>query len=122
MFTGIIQHSGVIDALERRGEGARLRLRTTDDQPYARGESVAINGVCLTVLPDDDGSITADISSETLARTTLASLESGVMVNVERALQIGDRLGGHIVQGHVDAVGVLVSSTAEGEFALYRWS
>jgi riboflavin synthase len=122
MFTGIILHSGTIDSFERLSNGARLRLRTTDPEPFVRGESLAVNGVCLTVLPDADGSVVADLSDETLARTTLGALGQGMTVNVERALAVGDRLGGHIVQGHVDTAGTLLSITTEGEFAVYRWS
>lgn len=122
MFTGIILHHGKIEAFERRASGARLRLRTTDPQPFARGESLAVNGVCLTVLPESDGSLSADVSDETLTRTTLGTLLGGAAVNVERALAIGDRLGGHMVQGHVDTTGTLASITTEGEFAVYRWS
>jgi riboflavin synthase len=121
MFTGIIHHSGVIESFDRLEWGARLRLRTTDATPYERGESVAINGVCLTVLPDADGSLLTDVSDETLSRTTLGALGSGARANVERALALGDRLGGHIVQGHVDTVGTLISIAPEGEFAVYRW-
>ncbi len=122
MFTGIILHSATIDALETLGNGARLRLRTTSDEPFVRGESLAVNGVCLTVLPQDDGSLITDVSNETLAKTTLGALITGATVNVERALAVGDRLGGHIVQGHVDCVGQLASIANEGEFAVYRWS
>lgn len=122
MFTGIILHSGIIEKLERRANGARMVLRTTNAQPFARGESVAVNGVCLTVLPAADGSLVADVSDETLSRTTLASLDAGASVNIERALAVGDRLGGHMVQGHVDAIGRVLSITTEGEFAVYRWS
>ncbi|MEA2490828.1 MAG: riboflavin synthase [Acidobacteriota bacterium] len=122
MFTGIILHHGTIESYERLASGARLRIRTTDPEPFVRGESLAVNGVCLTVLPDDDGALLADLSDETLARTTLGALTNGAQVNVERALAVGDRLGGHMVQGHVDTVGALVSITAEGEFAVYRWS
>lgn len=121
MFTGIILHSGVIETFDRKESGAQLRLRTTDDEPFSRGESVAVNGVCLTALPDNGGVI-ADLSDETLSRTTLGSLGTGIRVNIERALALGDRLGGHLVQGHVDTVGTLVSITTEGEFAVYRWS
>ena len=121
MFTGIILHHGLIERFERRGSGARMRIRTTDTQPFTRGESLAVNGVCLTVLPDGDA-LVADISDETLARTTLGGLAGGATVNVERALAIGDRLGGHMVQGHVDTTGALASITSEGEFAVYRWS
>jgi riboflavin synthase len=122
MFTGIILHSGTVERFEKLGHGARLRLRTTDDHPFARGESVSVNGVCLTVMPSEDGSIATDLSEETLSRTTLGSLSSGARLNIERALSLGDRLGGHIVQGHVDCVGTLTSIASEGEFAVYRWS
>ena len=122
MFTGIINHSGTIQTFERMPNGARLRIRTTDPEPFTRGESLAVNGVCLTVLPDADGALIADLSDETLSRTTLGTLGVEVRVNVERALAVGDRIGGHIVQGHVDAVGTLLSIAHEGEFAVYRWS
>lgn len=122
MFTGIILHSGTIERFERLPNGARLRLRTTDPEPFLRGESLAVNGVCLTVLPEDDGALIADLSDETLSLTTLGTLESGALVNVERALTLGTRLGGHLVQGHVDTVGKLLSTSMEGEFAVYRWS
>lgn len=122
MFTGIIHHSATIEAFERVAHGARLRLRSTDEEPYERGESVAVNGVCLTALPEIDGSFVTDVSDETLTRTTLAALGKDALVNVERALAIGDRLGGHLVQGHVDTVGTLTSITSEGDFAVYRWS
>jgi riboflavin synthase len=122
MFTGIVNHTGIIHSLDHLGSGARLRLRTSDETPLVRGESVAVNGVCLTVLPDDDGVLVADVSNETLARTTLGSLANGAKVNIERAMSLGDRLGGHLVQGHVDCVGTLLSVNVEGEFAVYRWS
>ncbi|HYC58126.1 MAG TPA: riboflavin synthase [Thermoanaerobaculia bacterium] len=122
MFTGIILHSGTIEAFERRANGAQLRIRTTDPEPFTRGESLAVNGVCLTVLPESDGSLIADLSDETLSRTTLGSVGTGIRVNVERALALGDRMGGHLVQGHVDTVGTLMSITTEGDFAVYRWS
>jgi len=122
MFTGIILHHGTVESFERLGAGARLRLRVTDPEPFGRGESLAVNGVCLTMLPSDDGALTTDLSEETLARTTLGGLSSGVQVNVERALAVGDRLGGHIVQGHVDCVGATLSIEEQGDFAAYRWS
>jgi riboflavin synthase len=122
MFTGIILHTGTIEAFERRANGAQLRIRTTDPEPFTRGESLAVNGVCLTVLPQSDGALVADLSDETLARTTLGSLGTGIRVNVERALALGDRMGGHLVQGHVDTVGTLMAITIEGDFAVYRWS
>ena len=122
MFTGIILQSGIIETLERLESGARMRLRVGDGAPFQRGESLAVNGVCLTVLPQDDDSVLTDLSDETLSRTTLGSLGAGAHVNLERALAVGDRLGGHFVQGHVDGVGALESIAYEGEFAVYRWS
>lgn len=122
MFTGIIHHHGVIDSFDRLESGARLRLRTSDPEAFTRGESLAVNGVCLTVLPQEDASLLTDVSNETLARTTLGTLARGARVNIERALSLGERLGGHLVQGHVDGVGTLLSITAEGDFAVYRWS
>jgi riboflavin synthase len=122
MFTGIIHHHGIVESLERLDAGARLRLRTSDPEPFERGESLAVNGVCLTVLPESDGVLVTDISNETLSRTTLGALAAGTRVNVERALALGDRLGGHMVQGHVDATGELLSIASEGEFAVHRWS
>ncbi len=122
MFTGLILHSGTIETFERLPNGARLRIRTTDPEPFTRGESLAVNGVCLTVLPDSDGALVADLSDETLSRTTLGTLGIGLRVNVERALALGARMGGHLVQGHVDTTGTLISIAHEGEFAVYRWS
>ncbi len=122
MFTGIIMNNGTIESLERLDSGARLRIRATFDEPLDRGESVAVNGVCLTVIPQRSGALLTDVSNETLSRTTLGALGPDIRVNLERALALGDRLGGHMVQGHVDTVGTLVSITSEGEFAVYRWS
>lgn len=122
MFTGIILHTGTIQSYDRLPNGARMRIRTTDPEPFTRGESLAVNGVCLTVLPESDGSLVADLSDETLSRTTLGTFGADANVNVERALALGDRMGGHMVQGHVDCVGALVSITHQGEFAVYRWS
>jgi riboflavin synthase len=122
MFTGIIEHTGTIEAIERLEAGARIVIRIEDDEPFTRGESVAVNGVCLTVMPQAGGALATDVSNETLRKTTLGSLTAGTRVNIERALALGDRLGGHIVQGHVDTVGTLVSIDKEGDFAVYRWS
>ena len=122
MFTGIINHSGAVETYDAFPFGAKIRISTTDAEPLVAGESVAVNGVCLTVFPERSGSFAADISGETLARTTLGWLKEGSRVNLERAMTVGQRLGGHIVQGHVDAVGNLVSVQQEGEFAVHRWS
>lgn len=121
MFTGIIQTSGVIESLEKLEAGARLGIRASVDNDFQRGESVAVNGVCLTVIPNGS-SITTEISNETLSRTTLGSLGTGTLVNLERALAVGDRFGGHFVQGHVDTTGRLIAKESEGAFAVYRWS
>ncbi len=108
MFTGIIQAVGSLRTIERRGASAWLSVGC----PFAKlelGESVAVDGVCLTVVRIVDGGFTADASVETLARTTLGERSMGAKVNLERALALGDRMGGHIVAGHVDGVGELVS-------------
>ena len=122
MFTGIIMSNGTIESVERLDNGARLRLRAAFDEALERGESVAVNGVCLTVIPQSGGALLTDVSNETLSRTTLGSLGNDTRVNLERALALGDRLGGHMVQGHVDTVGTLMSIASEGDFAVYRWS
>jgi riboflavin synthase len=122
MFTGIVFHNGTIDSIDRHASGASVRLRVPEEFDLQRGESVAVNGVCLTMLPDGEGVAFADVSDETLRLTTIGSLARSTIVNLERALAVGDRLGGHLVQGHVDSVGTLVSTTTEGEFAVYRWS
>jgi riboflavin synthase len=123
MFTGIIEHLGTVARLAPIAGGARLELEPIDfGSPLRRGESVAVNGVCLTSLPNDRGVFVADLSNETLAVTSLGSLASGARVNLERALSLGDHLGGHIVQGHVDAVGKLADIRREGDFAVFRWS
>jgi riboflavin synthase len=105
MFTGIIHEMGTVVRFDPTSGGARLEIRRIDDaEPLTRGESIAVNGVCLTALPLDAG-FAADLSGETLKLTTLGRLHEGARVNLERAMAMGDRLGGHLVQGHVDAVG-----------------
>lgn len=120
MFTGIIQHAGVIHANERGDHSARLVVRADFGESLERGESIAVNGVCLTALPIHGG-FAADVSGETLDRSTLGSFAVGLEVNVERAMRLSDRLGGHLVQGHVDTTGTLLSIEGQGEFAVYRW-
>lgn len=121
MFTGIIDKTGTIETLETRPDGAaRIRLRAGLDA--ARGDSVAINGVCLTMLPAGDDLYEADLSPETVQRTTIGRLAPHTVVNLEQSLALGARLGGHLVQGHVDATGKLLSIERQGEFALFRWS
>ena len=102
MFTGLIQAVGTL-----KQTGARLVLDAPDAWPgeeFLLGESIAVNGVCLTLIDQSDG-LAFDLSAETLDRTTLGSLPTGAQLNLERALRMGDRLGGHIVQGHVDEIG-----------------
>lgn len=110
MFTGLIEDVGRVEAVEARSQGAVLRLRTAlEVAEIALGDSVAVNGVCLTVVTraPASGQVGMDVSRETLVRSNLGSLKPGDSVNLERALRLGDRLGGHIVQGHVDGVGYL---------------
>lgn len=111
MFTGIVEEVGAVVALDLVGSGdAVLRVRgplATSDA--ARGDSIAVAGVCLTVTEVGDGMFTADVSPETLHRTALGSLVAGSPVNLERAVRADGRLGGHLVQGHVDGVGQIVS-------------
>lgn len=117
MFTGIIEELGTVVSLEDQGDAVRLTvsgpLVTSDARP---GDSIAVNGCCLTVVelhPDgaDAGSFTADVMHETLAKTSLGAFEPGTRVNLERAVTPATRLGGHIVQGHVDGTGTVVSRT-----------
>ncbi len=123
MFSGIIETTGRLEARTPRGAGARLTLATSRPLPrLAVGESVAVNGACLTVAARNGRRFTVDVSPETLRRTTLGRLPLGTRVNLERALRLGDRIGGHIVQGHVDAVGRLEAIRPEGEWVLYRFS
>jgi riboflavin synthase len=110
MFTGIVEELGTVLAIEHQGGAARIRIGATDVLEGAkRGDSTAVDGCCLTVVELGDGWWEADVSDETLRRTTLGAREVGDRVNLERPLLVTDRLGGHIVQGHVDAVGEVVA-------------
>jgi riboflavin synthase len=105
MFTGIVEELGRLESLD----GGRLRIAATQVlEDVAIGESIAVNGCCLTVVAFGDDWWEADVSDETTSRTSLASLHPGDGINLERAVKVSDRLGGHIVQGHVDAVGEVV--------------
>jgi riboflavin synthase len=108
MFTGIVAELGEVAGIERRGDAARLTIRGSTNDVSA-GESIAVNGVCLTVTGILDGTFTADVMGETLDRSSLGALTPGAPVNLERSVRLADRLGGHLVQGHVDATGVIVS-------------
>lgn len=110
MFTGIVEELGEVVALDREGESARLTVRgplVVSDAVH--GASIAVNGVCLTVVDVKDEAFTVDVMKETLDRSSLAALAPGSPVNLERPVRPADRLGGHIVQGHVDGVGEIVS-------------
>ncbi len=119
MFTGIIEAAGTIDALDRRDGGARLRVSLVGAPAIAAdsklGDSIAVNGCCLTVAELAPGYFSADLSGETLARTSFGEKKPGDIVNLERPLAATARLGGHFVQGHVDGVGRVARLAPEGE-------
>ncbi len=119
MFTGLVTDMGVVERLEPRSGGARLTIRpgAMPVDELVLGESVAVNGACLTVVERGEGRMSFDAVPETLARTTLGSFRPGTRVNLERALRLSDRLGGHLVQGHVDAVGQVLEKAPEGQGA-----
>lgn len=116
MFTGIVGEMGTIEAISATPGGARLRLAAPATAPEcAVGDSVAIDGCCLTAVEVDDGALEFDAVAETLRRTTLGDLRAGDRVNVEAAMRMGDRLGGHWVQGHVDGVGQVTAVAPDGD-------
>jgi len=116
MFTGIIEELGRVESLEIRATGARLRVRCKMVlEDAAEGASIAVNGVCLTAIDLRPGSFAADLAPETLQRTNLGDLRSAAPVNLERPLSPAGRLSGHIVQGHVDGTGELVSLEPLGD-------
>jgi len=115
MFTGIIEELGKIRSIEKRGEGARLVIEArTVTQETNEGDSISVNGVCLTAIDVRPDSFAADGSRETLQRSTLGQLKSGSVVNLERAVTPSTRLGGHIVQGHVDGRGSFLTAEEHG--------
>lgn len=115
MFTGLVEATGTVISLEARGEQARLTLQIPFAAELALGDSVAINGCCLTVADLSGKGIAFDLLAQTLRVTSLGALRTGSVVNLERALQVGDRFGGHFVQGHVDATGDIVSLAPAGQ-------
>ena len=122
MFTGIIQTVGRVARLELRGGDVRLAIDTAgldlaDVQP---GDSIAVSGVCLTAVALEPHGFAADVSNETLSLTMLGQLKAGDLVNLEKALRLADRLGGHLVSGHVDGLGKVVSITPDGRSQ--RWT
>ncbi|HYQ01677.1 MAG TPA: riboflavin synthase [Polyangiaceae bacterium] len=114
MFTGLVELKGNLAQRVRRGPGYRLSIAGALGT-LTLGESISVSGACLTVVASDDRSFEADVSLETASKTTLGALAVGSAVNLERALKVGDRLGGHLVSGHVDAVAELVRVTPAGE-------
>jgi riboflavin synthase len=119
MFTGLVSDMGGVERILPRQGGARLALRPRQlpVDELVLGESIACSGICLTVVERGGGVVSFDAVPETLSRTTLGTWRPGTLVNLERALALGERLGGHLVQGHVDAVGEVLARAAEGQGA-----
>ena len=123
MFTGIVEELGEVVGLDRLDDAARITVRgplVTADAGH--GDSLAINGVCLTVTGTGDGTFTADVMLETLSRSSLGELKPGSQVNLERPMRLDGRLGGHLVQGHVDGTGVIVSRSPAEHWHVVRIS
>jgi riboflavin synthase len=114
LFTGLIADLGSVAAVERNGAGATLEIRTSLAGELTQGDSIAVNGVCLTATDIDDRGFRAEAMTETLRRSTLEELSEGSTVNLELPLRAGERLGGHIVQGHVDGTGTVRAVREEG--------
>lgn len=123
MFTGLVEEIGVVDKLKQLDDAVRIAVRApkvTEDA--APGDSIAVDGVCLTVVDNAHGTFTADVMRETLDRSRLGTYEAGSEVNLERALAAGQRMGGHIVQGHVDGVAEVVSRTPSEHWEVVRFT
>ncbi|REJ75347.1 MAG: riboflavin synthase [Acidobacteria bacterium] len=121
MFTGIIEELGKVSSLKRSESGARITIAAPlVSSDAAEGDSIAVNGVCLTALEIGGGGFSSDVSEETLRRSTLGSLTKDSRVNLERSVTPSTRLGGHIVQGHVDGTGTFAGAEAEGDFWTVR--
>jgi riboflavin synthase len=114
MFTGIVQELGTVQAIDASGDGARIRIAAELAAELREGDSVSVSGACLTAAALADGGFEADVINQTLSLTTLGELEPGSRVNLESALRAGEPLGGHIVQGHVDGVGEVISTAQDG--------
>jgi riboflavin synthase len=119
MFTGIVEELGTVEGLTDLGDAARITVRgSVVAQDAGHGDSIAVNGVCLTVVDNDGEVFTADVMKETLDRSSLGALRAGDKVNLERAAMLSTRLGGHLVQGHVDAVGAIVDRKPSEQWEL----
>jgi riboflavin synthase len=114
MFTGIVKELGQVESIDRSDDGARLRIRAELASELAEGDSVSVNGACLTATAAGDGAFEADVMHQTLSLTTLGELEPSSPVNLELALRATDRLGGHVVQGHVDGTGTVAELADDG--------
>jgi riboflavin synthase len=114
MFTGLVAGTGSVQTMDHDGDGVRLRVRTELARGLEPGDSIAVNGVCLTAVDVDAGGFSADVMAETLRRSSLGPLDEGDEVNLELPLRAGDRLGGHVVQGHVDATGTVEAVNEDG--------
>ncbi|MFG3305817.1 riboflavin synthase [Streptomyces wuyuanensis] len=123
MFTGIVEELGEVTAVDDLGDSSRFRLRGPVVTEGARhGDSIAVNGVCLTVVDTADGEFTADVMAETLKRSSLGALGVGSRVNLERPMVADGRFGGHIVQGHVDGTGTIVERTPSENWEIVKVS
>jgi riboflavin synthase len=121
MFTGVVEDTGKVSKIERRGQGKRLILELPPQLTEVQlGDSINVNGVCLTIVQKNNPKIELDLSLETLEKTVLRELKEGDLVNLERALRLTDRLGGHIVTGHVDGIGDIVEKREERGFLQLR--
>jgi riboflavin synthase len=122
MFTGLIQDVGKIESIDRRGEGIGLTISTQLDLSNAKiGDSISVDGVCLTITKLSGRTFHAEVSPETLRRTTLSTARAGQPVNLEGALKMSDPLGGHLVSGHVDGTGEIIEMVPEGNSIRYRF-
>ncbi len=121
MFTGIIQTTGKINAIDQHGSDSRFVFKTgnMDLSDLKVGDSVAVNGACLTIIDKEDDSFTADLSNETLKLTTFSKLEVGSCINLEKAMQLSDRLNGHMVSGHVDGIGKVLDMADDARSVRY---
>jgi len=114
MFTGLIEDLGTVEALDRADDGARLRISTTLASEVSEGDSIAVNGCCLTATSVGTGSFETEAMNQTLEVTALGAIDQGARVNLELAMKAGGRLGGHILQGHVDGVGTVLAVEEDG--------
>lgn len=123
MFTGIIAALGKVESVQAQGGDVRLQIATQklDLGDVALGDSIAVNGVCLTVIEMNNGNVSFDVSRETLDRTSLNQIDVGSEVNLEKAMAVGDRLGGHIVSGHVDGLGKVIEKASAARSVRFRF-